>query len=112
MQKIVVFSCTKVEYVAMTKASKEMMQLEVFLTKLGKGQRNYRLYNNNINVIHLVGHATLHVKIKHIELMCHFICTLLEGRHISLEKIHCFKPYRHVNQSYNTRENEVVFGFS
>lgn len=53
--------------------------------KLGKGQKNGKLYNDNMSAIHLARYVAFYARTK---LRYHFICTLLEGRHISLEKKH------------------------
>jgi hypothetical protein len=63
----------KAEYVAATKASKEMIWLQRFMEELGKKQENSRLYCDNESVIHLAKNSTFHSKTKHIQLMYHFI---------------------------------------
>lgn len=63
--------------------------------ELYKGQEYGKLYNNSMSVSFIDKNATFHVMTKQIQLRYHFICTLLEGGHISLDKIHTIK--NHVN---------------
>lgn len=62
--------------------------MQIFLVELSKEQRNGRLYNDSMNVIHLARNIDFHIKKKHIQLKHNFTCTLVEGEHISLEKIY------------------------
>ena len=50
MQQVVAISTTKVEYVAATEDSKEMIWLQRFMEELGK---NSRMYSDNQDAIHL-----------------------------------------------------------
>lgn len=47
LQKIVAFSSTKVEYIATTKASKEVIWLKTLIKELGKKQENSGPFNDN-----------------------------------------------------------------
>ena len=47
LQKVVVLSTTKEEYVASTEASKDMIWLQRFMEELGKKQDNSKLYNDS-----------------------------------------------------------------
>lgn len=58
------------------------------MAKLSKGQQNDKLYGDTMSVIYLTINVALHARTKHIQLRYHFIRTLLEGKHISLEKMH------------------------
>ena len=53
LQKIVTLSTTKVEYVAMTKASKEMIWLQGLITKLGFKQEKNVLCSGSQSAIYL-----------------------------------------------------------
>jgi len=88
LQGVVAFSTTEVEYVAATKASKEMIWLQRFLDELGKKQELSRLYNDSQSAIHLAKNSSFHSKTKHIQLKYHFIWLALEDGQLKLEKIH------------------------
>jgi hypothetical protein len=88
LQKVVLLSTTEAEYVASTKASKEMIWLERFMEELGKKQENNRLYYDSESTIHIAKNSTFHSNTKHIQLRYHFIRSALEDRHLKLEKIH------------------------
>jgi hypothetical protein len=88
LQKVVSLSTTEAEYVASTKASKEMILLQRFMEELGKKQENNRLYCESQSAIHLANNSTFHSKTKHIQLRYHFIRSSLEDGHLKLEKIH------------------------
>jgi hypothetical protein len=73
LQKVVSLSTTKLEYIAATEASKEMIWLQRFMEELGKKQDNNRLYYDNQSAIHLAKNSTFHLKTKNIQLRYHFI---------------------------------------
>jgi len=73
LQNVVALSTTEAEYVAATKASKEMIWLQSFMEELGKQQANSYLFTNSQSVIHLEKNFALHSKTKHIQLRYHFI---------------------------------------
>ena len=73
LQQVVALSTTEVEYVAATKASKEMIWLQRFMEELGKKQENSRLYSDSQSAIHLANNSAFHSKTKHIHLKYHFI---------------------------------------
>lgn len=66
LQKIVAFSTTEAEYIAITEASKEMIWLQSFLKELGKKQENSVLYSDSQSVIHLANNPVFHSRTKHI----------------------------------------------
>ena len=47
LQKVFALSSTEAEYVATTKASKEVIWLQRFMEEFGKKQENRRLYSDN-----------------------------------------------------------------
>ena len=87
LQKVVILSTTKAEYVVATEASKEMIWLQRFMEELGKKHENNRLHNDNQSVIHLPKNSSFHSKTKHIHLKYHFIRYVLEHEMLKLEKI-------------------------
>jgi len=66
LQSVVALSTTKAEYVAATKASKEMIWLQRFLYELGKKQELGNLYSDSQSAIHLAKNSAFHSKTKHI----------------------------------------------
>ena len=73
LQKVVALSTTKLESIAPTEASKEMIWLQRFMEELGKKQENNRLHCDNESAIHLANNSAFHSKTKHIQLRYHFI---------------------------------------
>ena len=73
LQKVVSLSKTEAEYVSATKASKEMIWLQMFMEELGKKQENNRLYCDSKSAIHLAKNSTFQSNTNHIQLRYHFI---------------------------------------
>eukprot|EP00253_Pinus_taeda_P004062 PITA_04062 len=71
LQRIVALSTTKVEYIAATKACKEMLWMSQFLGEIGIWQEKYVLYCDSKSAIHLAKNPTFHSKTKHIDLSYH-----------------------------------------
>jgi len=88
IQSIVALSIIEAEYVAATKASKEMIWLQRFMGELGKEHDMGTLYSDSQSAIHLAKNSTFHSKTKHIQLKYHFIRSVLEDGELKLEKIH------------------------
>jgi hypothetical protein len=88
LQKVVALSIMEAEYVVATEASKEMIWLQSFMEELRKKHENSRLYCDSESGIHLAKNLAFHSKTKHIQLMYHFIRSILEDGHLKLEKIH------------------------
>jgi hypothetical protein len=65
------------KYVVAKKASKEMIWLQRFMEELGMKQENKRLYCDNQSSIHLANNSNFHYKTKHIQIMYHFIRSVL-----------------------------------
>ena len=88
IQSVVALSTTEAEYVAATKASKEIIWLQRFPDELGRKQELGRLYSDSQSAIHLAKNSTFHSRTKHIHLKYHFIRSVLEDGELKLEKIH------------------------
>ena len=80
-------STTKAEYVAATKARKEIFWLHGFLDELGKKQEMGILHSDSQSAIFLAKNSAFHSKSKHIQTKYHFICYLVEDKLVILEKI-------------------------
>ena len=84
-------STTKVEYVAMTVAGKEMVWLKIFLQQLGM--------KHNMSIIHCDSQSSLdlnrnmmyHSYTKHIDVRYHWLRQAVEEQQFKLEKIHTNK---------------------
>ncbi|KAL2234657.1 UNVERIFIED_CONTAM: Retrovirus-related Pol polyprotein from transposon TNT 1-94 [Sesamum indicum] len=87
LQKVVTLSTTEAEYVAVTKAAKELIWLQHFLGELGKPQADVILHSDSQSAIHLAKNPAFHSRTKHIEIKYHFIRQLLEKKALQLEKI-------------------------
>jgi hypothetical protein len=73
LQKVVALSTTKLENVAATEDSKEVIWLQRFMEELGKTQENSRLYCDSESVIHLEKNSTFHSNTNNIQFRYHFI---------------------------------------
>ena len=91
LQKFVTLSTTEAEYVATTKAGKEMIWLHGFLDELGKKQEMGILHSDSQSTIFLAKNLVFHSKSKHIQTKYHFFCYLIEDKLVILEKICGFK---------------------
>ena len=87
LQKVNALSTPKVEYVAATEASKEMIWLQFFLEELGQKEEDFSLYSDSQSVTHLKNISAFHSRIKHIQLRDHFIMYVLENGQLRLENI-------------------------
>ena len=77
------------EYVADTKASKEMIWLQRFMKELGKKQENRRMYSDIQSAIHLAKKSAFHSKTKDIHIKYHFIRSVLDSRTVKNGKDIC-----------------------
>eukprot|EP00253_Pinus_taeda_P013686 PITA_13686 len=100
LQSVVALSTMETEYVATTKASKEMTWLQRFLDELGKKQELGKLYS----AIHLAKNSAFHSKTKHIQLKYHFIRSVLEDGKLKLEKIHTSQNHANMLTKVVARE--------
>ena len=87
LQKIVTLSTTEAEYVAATKAGKEMIWLHGFLDELGKKQEIGILHSDSQSAIFLAKNSASHSKSKHIQTKYYFIHYLVKDKLVILEKI-------------------------
>jgi len=87
LQGRVSLSTTKVEYVAISEATKEMIWLKNLLKELGKWQDESPLFRDSQSVICLAKNPILHSRCKHIELKYHFIRNLINDGDLFLLKI-------------------------
>jgi len=87
LQGRVSLSTTKVEYVAISKAAKEMIWLKNLLKELGKQQDDCPLSSDSQGAICLAKNPILHSICKHIELNYHFIIKLINDGDLFLLKI-------------------------
>jgi hypothetical protein len=86
LQMVVALSTIEGEYFSATEASKEMIWLQRFMEELGKKQENSRLYCDSESTIHLAKNLTFHSNTNHIQLMYHFIRSILEDGDLKLER--------------------------
>jgi len=87
LQGRVSLSTTKVEYVAISEAAKEMIWLKNLLKELGKQQDDSPLFSDSQSAICLDKNPILHSRCKHIELKYHFIKNLINDGDLFLLKI-------------------------
>jgi len=77
LENVVSLSITEENYIVATKASKEMIWLQMFMEELGKKQENRRLYNDNHCAIYIANNSAFHSKNKHIKIRYHFVRSVL-----------------------------------
>ena len=87
LQKVVTFSTTEAEYVAMTEAAKEMIWLQTFMKELGQKCDMGTLYSDSQSGIFLAKNPAFHSRTKYIQVKYHFIRHLLSDEQLKLEKI-------------------------
>ena len=73
LQKVVALSTTKVEYMAVVEAGKELIWMSDFLSELGMKQEKFLLHCDNRSVIHLAKNAAYHSRTKHIHRRYHWL---------------------------------------
>ncbi|GKC05341.1 hypothetical protein Tco_0996951 [Tanacetum coccineum] len=76
------------EYMAATKACKEILWLKRFLQELGFKQQRYAVLCDNQSVIHLVKNSMFHKRTKHIDICYHWIRDAIEDGMFELNKVH------------------------
>ncbi|CAL1380337.1 unnamed protein product [Linum trigynum] len=91
LQKCVALSTTEAEYIATTKACKEMIWMKKFLKELGFQQEQPQLFCDSQSAIHLAKNASFHARSKHIDVRYHWIRDVLEMKQLQLKKIHTDK---------------------
>ena len=104
LQKVAALSTTKVEYVAITKANKEMIWLQRFMEEIEKKKNNCILHSDSQSAIHLAKNSTFHSRTKHIQLKNHFIHLILEDEQLKLQKIHTSQSLIDMLMKVVTRE--------
>ena len=91
LQKCVSLSTTEVEYIAATKAGKEMLWMKQFLQELDLKQRDYIVHCDSQNVIDLSKNTMYHVRTKHIDVRYHWIRKAIEEQLFQIRKIHTYE---------------------
>ncbi|RDY03187.1 hypothetical protein CR513_13261, partial [Mucuna pruriens] len=86
LQKCVALFTTKVEFIIITEACKELLWVKKFLQKLGFVQDKHCLFCDSHSVIHL-GKISFHSKSKHIDVRYHWICDALDAKLLKLIKV-------------------------
>jgi len=75
------------EYIAISKATNEMIGLKNLLKELGKEKDDFQLFSDNKSVICLSKNPTIHSRRKNIELRYHFIRNVINDEDLFLLKI-------------------------
>nr|KYP56738.1 Retrovirus-related Pol polyprotein from transposon TNT 1-94 [Cajanus cajan] len=86
LQRCVALSTTEAEFIAITKACKELLWLKKFLQELGFVQDKYPLFFDSQSAIHLGKNPTFHSRSKHIDVRYHWIRDALDAKLLELEK--------------------------
>ena len=87
LQKIITLSSWEAEYVAITKAMKEMIWLQTFVRELDQDHDMTMLCKDSQSATQLAKNSVSHARTKHIHLRYHFITSTLEDGVLVLEKI-------------------------
>ena len=88
LQKCVALSTTEAEYVAATKACKELLWLKRFMEELGFRQERYVVLCDNQSAIHLSKNSTFHSRSKHIDVRYHWMRDVINNKLLELEKVY------------------------
>ena len=88
LQKVVALSTTKVEYMAVVEAGKELIWMRDFLSELGMKQEKFLLHCNNLSAIHLAKNVSYHSRTKHIQRRYHYVRERVDENEFILAKIH------------------------
>jgi ATP-binding cassette subfamily B (MDR/TAP) protein 1 len=88
LQKCVALNTTEAKFIAVTKASKELLWLKRLACELGFKQDKYMLFCDNQSAIHLSKNASFHSRSKHIEVRYHWIRNVLNSKELQLDKVH------------------------
>ena len=76
------------EYVAASEASKEAVWLRSLLRHLGRGQyRPTALFGDNNGALTLVGDASFHARVKHIDVRYHYVQDCVDRGEISVSYV-------------------------
>ena len=78
LQKCVSLSTIEAEYIAATKAGKEMMWMKRFLQELDLKQKDYIVHCDSQSAIDLSKNTMYHARTKHIDVRCHWIRKTVE----------------------------------
>ena len=79
---------TETKYVAATKACKEDIWLICQVGDLDLGDDMPILHSDSQSAIMLANNPVFHANTKHIEVKYHFLCQVLEDKHLELVKVH------------------------
>jgi len=90
-QVVVTLSTSKVEYMAATHASKEVVWLQRLCSCIGLVQKEVRLACDCKSAIFLAKNPTYHLKAKHIDVQYHFVRDMVEEKKVLLEKVDTLK---------------------
>ena len=104
IQSVIALSTIEVEYVAATKARKEMIWLQGFMDELVMKPDMGTLYSDIQSAIHLANNSTFHSRTKHIQLKYHFIWSMFEDGKLKLETIHTSQNLADMFTKVVTRE--------
>jgi len=88
LHSIVVSSTTEADYMALTKAVKEVIWLQRLMDDLGIEQDFLQVYYDSISAIYLAKNLVYHARSKHIDIKYHFVRDVPEDGDIEVKKIH------------------------
>jgi hypothetical protein len=91
LQKCATLSTTEAEYIAATKAGKEMLWMKRFLQDLGLKQDEYVVHCDSQSALDLSKNSTYHSRMKHIDVRYHWLRLIVDQQLMQLRKIHTDK---------------------
>ena len=91
LQKCMVLSTTKAEYIIAVEAGKEMLWMKRFLQELGLKQKEYMVFCDSQSTIDLSKNSMYHSRTKHIDVRYHWLRSVTEDKLMVLNKIHTDK---------------------
>ena len=84
---VVALSTTKVEYMAATHASKEVVWLQRMFSEIGFKQQAKSIDCHSQSAIFLAKKLAYHSRTKHIDVHYHFVRDMVESKKVLLEKV-------------------------
>jgi hypothetical protein len=104
-QVVVALSNTKVEYMASTHASKEVVWLQRLCSGIGLVHQDVRIEYDSQSAIFLAKNHVYHSKTKHIDVQYHFVRDMIEENKVSLMKVDTLKNVSDSLEKYVSTEN-------
>lgn len=88
LQKYVAMSSIETELIAIIEATKQMLQLKIFLSECELNHKEYLVFCDNQSDLDLSKNTIYHVRTKHIDVRYHWLCIVIEDQELQQKKIY------------------------